>query len=146
MNYDESLAYFDRLGNEVLTMKFGLETIRKLLESLGRPHLKYPSVLIAGTNGKGSVACFLNSVCSASGIRNGVFTSPHLIRPEERIVVDDQGFTNFRPGVGPLSDSHRWQPLRGPFVHIIKHLPGPSGTTCIFLIYIVDSWICYFLN
>ena len=47
----------------------------------------------------------------------------------ERIVVDEQGFTNFRPGVGPLSDSFRWQPLRGPFVHIIKHLPGPSGTT-----------------
>jgi dihydrofolate synthase/folylpolyglutamate synthase len=89
MNYDESLAYLDRLGNEVLTMKFGLETIRKLLESLGRPHLKYPSILIAGTNGKGSVACFLNSVLTASGIRNGVYTSPHLIRPEERIVVDD---------------------------------------------------------
>lgn len=47
----------------------------------------------------------------------------------ERIIVDEQGFTNFRPGVGPLHDSHRWQSLRGPFVHIIKHLPGPSGTT-----------------
>jgi dihydrofolate synthase/folylpolyglutamate synthase len=90
MNYDECLAYLDRLGNEVLTMKFGLETIRKLLESLGDPHLKYPSVLIAGTNGKGSLACFLNSVCTASGIRNGVYTSPHLVKPEERIVVDDQ--------------------------------------------------------
>ena len=47
----------------------------------------------------------------------------------EQIVVDDQGFTNFRPGVGPLSDSLKWQPLQGPYVHIIKHLPGPSGTT-----------------
>ncbi len=47
----------------------------------------------------------------------------------ERIVVDEQGFTNFRPGIGPLSDSARWGSLRGPFVHIIKHLPGPSGTT-----------------
>ena len=89
MNYDESLAYLDRLGNEVLTMRFGLETIRKLLESLGDPHLKYSSVLIAGTNGKGSVASFLNSVCTAEGIRNGVYTSPHLIRLEERIVVGD---------------------------------------------------------
>lgn len=89
MNYDECLGYLDRLGNEVLTMKFGLETIRTLLESLGDPHLQYPSVLIAGTNGKGSVACFLNSVCTASGIRNGVYTSPHLIKPEERIVVND---------------------------------------------------------
>ena len=90
MNYDECLAYLDRLGNEVLTMRFGLETIRRLLESLGNPHLTYPSILIAGTNGKGSVASFLDSVCTASGIRSGVYTSPHLIRPEERIAVGGQ--------------------------------------------------------
>ena len=89
MTYDECLAYLDRLGDEVLAMRFGLETIRKLLESLGDPHLRYPSILIAGTNGKGSVASFLNSVCTASGIRSGVYTSPHLIRPEERIGVGD---------------------------------------------------------
>ena len=47
----------------------------------------------------------------------------------ERIIVDEQGFTNFRPGQSPLGDSYKWQSLRGPFVHIIKHLPGPSGTT-----------------
>ncbi len=47
----------------------------------------------------------------------------------ERIIVDEQGFTNFRPGQGPLGDSHRWSILTQPFVHIIKHLPGPSGTT-----------------
>ena len=47
----------------------------------------------------------------------------------EQIVVDEQGFTAMRPGFGPLGDSFRWQSLRGPVVHIIKHLPGPSGTT-----------------
>ena len=47
----------------------------------------------------------------------------------EQIIVDEQGFTNFRPGSGPLGDSYRWQSLRGPYVDIIKHLPGPSGTT-----------------
>ena len=47
----------------------------------------------------------------------------------EQIVVDAQGFTNMRPGAGPLGDSRRWQSLRGPFVHIMRHLPGPSGTT-----------------
>ena len=47
----------------------------------------------------------------------------------ERIEVDEQGFTSFRPGVGPLGDSYRWRALRGPFVHILRHLPGPSGTT-----------------
>jgi acetamidase/formamidase len=46
----------------------------------------------------------------------------------EQIVVDSQGFTNMRPEVGPLSDSLKWKSLRGPYVHIIKHLPGPSGT------------------
>ena len=88
MNYDECLAYLDRVGSEVLTMKFGLETTRELLKFLGDPHLEYASILIAGTNGKGSVACFLDSVCVTSGIRSGVYTSPHLIKPEERIVVD----------------------------------------------------------
>ena len=47
----------------------------------------------------------------------------------EKVIVDDQGFTNMRPGGGPLGDSYKWQSLRGPYVHIIKHLPGPSGTT-----------------
>ena len=47
----------------------------------------------------------------------------------EKIEVDDQGFTAFRPGQGPLGDSHKWESVRGPFVHIVKHLPGPSGTT-----------------
>lgn len=47
----------------------------------------------------------------------------------EKVVVDDQGFTNIRPGHGPLGDSYRWKAFQEPFVHIIKHLPGPSGTT-----------------
>jgi len=47
----------------------------------------------------------------------------------EQIVVDEQGLTNMQPGQGPLGDSHRWSILTQPFVHIIKHLPGPSGTT-----------------
>ncbi|MBM3943900.1 MAG: hypothetical protein FJ317_00215 [SAR202 cluster bacterium] len=47
----------------------------------------------------------------------------------EKIVVEDQGFTGSFPGIGPLHDSARWKEARGPFVHIIKHLPGPSGTT-----------------
>ena len=47
----------------------------------------------------------------------------------EQIEVDEQGFTNMRPGAGPLGDSYRWRSLQGPFVHIIKHVPGPSGTT-----------------
>ncbi|MBM3948847.1 MAG: hypothetical protein FJ312_06360 [SAR202 cluster bacterium] len=47
----------------------------------------------------------------------------------EAIEVDAQGFTSFRPGQGPLTDSVRWGALTEPYVHIVKHLPGPSGTT-----------------
>jgi dihydrofolate synthase/folylpolyglutamate synthase len=93
MNYSQCLEYLYRLGNEVLTMKFGLETTRSLLQDLGNPHHDFPSVLIAGTNGKGSVARFLNSICQAAGLRTGLYTSPHLIRMEERIVVDDLEIT-----------------------------------------------------
>lgn len=90
MNYVQCLAYLKKLGDEVVTMKFGLETIRALLEALDNPHLRYPAVLIGGTNGKGSVARYLSSICTACNIRNGLYTSPHLIRVEERFVVDQE--------------------------------------------------------
>ena len=47
----------------------------------------------------------------------------------DKIIVDEQGVTCFVPGVGPLNDSKKWSECNGPFTHIIKHLPGPSGTT-----------------
>lgn len=68
--------------------KFSLDEIRTLLEALGDPHQKIPAVLIAGTNGKGSSAATLASILSASGLRAGLYTSPHLERPNERIRVD----------------------------------------------------------
>ena len=89
MDHFQCLAYLDRLGNEVLTMKLGLKTIQHLLQILDNPHQKYPSVLIAGTNGKGSVARFLRSMLSCSGYRTGLFTSPHVVDLEERLVIDD---------------------------------------------------------
>jgi len=87
MDYQESLRYLNRLGNEVLTMKFGLDTVRALLRSLGDPQSKFPCILVAGTNGKGSTARFIDSICRQAGIRTGLFTSPHLIRIEERIRI-----------------------------------------------------------
>ncbi len=87
MNYDECLDYLKRLGNEVLTMKFGLETIRSVLEGLDRPQDSFRSVLIAGTNGKGSVARFLSEITRTAGISTGLYTSPHLIRLTERVKI-----------------------------------------------------------
>jgi dihydrofolate synthase / folylpolyglutamate synthase len=68
--------------------KFSLNEIRILLAALGDPHRRFPSVLIAGTNGKGSTAATLASILAASGRRVGLYTSPHLARVNERIRVD----------------------------------------------------------
>ena len=68
--------------------KFSLNEIRTLLAALGNPHHSFRSVLIAGTNGKGSTAATLASILTASGLRAGLYTSPHLEKPNERIRVD----------------------------------------------------------
>jgi dihydrofolate synthase/folylpolyglutamate synthase len=69
-------------------IKFGLETMRALVAEMGRPEGAYPSLLIAGTNGKGSVAAYCDAVLRTSGLRTGRYTSPHLVRISERITVD----------------------------------------------------------
>lgn len=69
-------------------MKFGLENINKLCTSLGNPHQDYPTVHIAGTNGKGSTAAMIASVLTASGYKTGLYTSPHLLKFNERIRID----------------------------------------------------------
>lgn len=69
-------------------MKLGLENIRTLLTELGDPHEKYLKVQVAGTNGKGSVCAFLDSICRQADIRTGLYTSPHLVSITERIKID----------------------------------------------------------
>lgn len=69
-------------------MRLGLETTRRLLAGLGDPQQRYPVVLVAGTNGKGSTAALLASMISAAGYRTGLYTSPHLETVEERIRID----------------------------------------------------------
>ena len=83
MNSADCRQYLSRL--EFFGIKLGLENIRALLESLGNPQKKYPGVLVAGTNGKGSVSAMLARVLTAHGYRVGLYTSPHLVRVEERI-------------------------------------------------------------
>src|SRR5882762_10254013 len=85
MDYAESLKYLYSLGHEVLAAKFGLESINLLLEKLGRPERSFKSIIVAGTNGKGSVAAMIDSIACTAGHRCGLFTSPHLVRIQERI-------------------------------------------------------------
>ena len=88
MNFSDSEAYLLSLGNEVEAMKLGLDNIRTLFAALGDPQNSYKKVQVAGTNGKGSVCAFLNSICLQAGIRTGLYTSPHLISITERIRID----------------------------------------------------------
>src|SRR5687767_8601382 len=69
-------------------MKLGLESMRRLLDSLGNPEKNYLKVQVAGTNGKGSVCAFLNSICLQAGIRTGMYTSPHLVSITERVQIN----------------------------------------------------------
>lgn len=87
MDLRETEEYLFSLGNEVETMKLGLENISTLLDALGRPQDKYLKVQVAGTNGKGSVCAFLDSICFQAGIKTGLYTSPHLISITERIKI-----------------------------------------------------------
>lgn len=87
MNYPDSVRFLYSLGNEVQTAKLGLERIRVLLEALGSPHRKGRFVHVAGTNGKGSTCAMIESGLRAAGVRTGLYTSPHLEDPVERIRV-----------------------------------------------------------
>jgi dihydrofolate synthase/folylpolyglutamate synthase len=81
------------LGQELAqtpSQKFDLAHMRVLLKALENPERRFPSVLVAGTNGKGSTAAALASVLKASGLRTGLYTSPHLIRINERIRINGQ--------------------------------------------------------
>lgn len=86
MNYEEALAYLSSL--ESLGIKLALRNITQVLEALGHPEKRCPSVLVSGTNGKGSVAALVASALTAAGHRTALYTSPHLVRYEERIRVD----------------------------------------------------------
>jgi dihydrofolate synthase / folylpolyglutamate synthase len=68
-------------------MKFGLANIAALCEALGNPHASFPSIIVAGTNGKGSVTAMVDTALGAAGHRSARYTSPHLTRLEERFVI-----------------------------------------------------------
>jgi dihydrofolate synthase/folylpolyglutamate synthase len=71
-------------------IKLGLSTIERILAGLGDPQRRFACIHVAGTNGKGSVASFLASILDASGYKVGLYTSPHLVRFNERISVNNQ--------------------------------------------------------
>jgi dihydrofolate synthase/folylpolyglutamate synthase len=87
LTYPDSVRFLYALGNEVKTAKLGLERIGALLQALGHPQQAGRIVHVAGTNGKGSTSAMIESGLRAAGYRTGLFTSPHLVEPTERIQV-----------------------------------------------------------
>jgi dihydrofolate synthase / folylpolyglutamate synthase len=88
ISYQAAVESLYALGHELHPVrKFDLAHMRLLCGALGDPQRRFPAVLIAGTNGKGSTAATLASILEASGHRTGLYTSPHLVRINERIVV-----------------------------------------------------------
>lgn len=88
MNYPDSVQFLYSLGNEIKTAKLGLERIRATLASLGNPQDRLRIIHVAGTNGKGSTCAMIEAGLRAGGLRTGLFTSPHLAEPTERIRID----------------------------------------------------------
>ena len=85
MSYDETIHYLFNL--QKYGIKFGLENISRIMSAFHDPHTAFPSVHVAGTNGKGSTSALIASVLQASGFRTGLFTSPHLVSFTERIRI-----------------------------------------------------------
>ncbi len=93
MTYAESVRYLYSLGNEIHTAKLGLERIAPLLKALGNPERASRCVHVAGTNGKGSTSAMIESGLRSAGLRTGLYTSPHLSEPTERIRIAGEPIT-----------------------------------------------------
>src|ERR1700681_877623 len=97
MSYETAVASMFALGHELAhkpSNKFDLAHMRVLLKAMDHPERAFPAVLIAGTNGKGSTAATLASILRASGLRTGLYTSPHLVRINERIRIGEESISD----------------------------------------------------
>jgi dihydrofolate synthase / folylpolyglutamate synthase len=113
MSYETAVAQMFTLGHELAQTpahKFDLAHMRVLLAALDHPERRFPSVLIAGTNGKGSTAATLASILRESGLKTALYTSPHLVRINERIRVNgqeisDEQFAQLHEGIDRAAES-----------------------------------------
>src|SRR3989338_9419330 len=94
MNYKEAIAYIN--SHDINKIDLGLDDIKKLLESLGNPQTRFKSIHVAGTNGKGSVCAMLSSILQKAGHKVGLYTSPHLIKFNERIKINNLDISDIK--------------------------------------------------
>ncbi len=107
LNYEEAVNYIEETPK--FTTKNSLEHTRECLRRLGNPQEKFRVIHVAGTNGKGSVCAFIASILREAGYRCGLFTSPHLVKTNERfqideVMIDDDTFLQAFEKVKKLSD------------------------------------------
>ena len=113
MSYETAVASMFALGHELAqtpSHKFDLAHMRVLLQRMDHPERRFPSVLIAGTNGKGSTAATLASILRASGLKTGLYTSPHLMRINERIrlngkEISDNDFSELHGKIDRIAET-----------------------------------------
>ena len=108
MNYVESLSYLENLGK--FGIQLGMERIEGLLRELGNPEQKIKTIHVTGTNGKGSVTSMITNILLAANLKVGKFTSPHLVRYNERIClngeeISDEAFATTITAVKAAADS-----------------------------------------
>ena len=103
-NYERALEILT--SAQMFRIKLGLERISALLELLGNPQNELKCIQVAGTNGKGSVSAILASVLSFSGLKTGLYTSPHLVNYTERLKIDNKEISkeNFSKLVFEISE------------------------------------------
>jgi len=127
-DYQRILTYL--YGLQKRGIKYGLRNIRGLVAACGHPELRFAALHIAGTNGKGSTASFLASILQEAGYRTGLYTSPHLVRFNERIRIDG----------APISDERLVEYARGLRGDIEKYnATFFEATTCIAFRYFADE-------
>ena len=107
MNYEEAVAYIEETPK--FTKKNSLEHTKECLRRLGNPQEKFKVIHVAGTNGKGSTCAFLTSILREAGYSCGLFTSPHLVKINERfqineVNIDDDTFLKAFERVKVLAD------------------------------------------
>ena len=95
MTYQECVDYI--LSVPLFASKLGTDNLNRILDIMGHPERSYPVIHVAGTNGKGSTCSFLASILEQSGKRTGLFTSPHLVKINERFrvnqnIISDEDF------------------------------------------------------
>ncbi len=90
--YERALS--EMYGLRRFGIKLELSTMSRILQNLGNPHLKFESIHISGTNGKGSIAVMLSSILQLAGYKTGLYTSPHLVTFNERIKINNRQVSN----------------------------------------------------